>query len=314
MSSLNGLVNLPMFAAGFGVQTPYGILLPPGGRVAGYVRSGGAQGLDDPVVAQNLNTTLNAALAKCRSGLGDTVFVLPDHAENISAADQMSNLKAGTRIIGLGNGGLMPSFRWTGTAATFLLDVAGVVLQGLRLRMEGANGVVAPITASAADCAIMGCDIEVASGASALATTALTIAAGADRFKFFGNKVRGTINAVTDVISVTGAVGDLEIVGNDMYAATAATGKGLIRVSAAALRMNIAYNDIINAIASSENGIVFGNVACTGKCHHNTIGVLTGTPATGGITFGGAALVHCFENYTTDTVNTSGLLSPAVVT
>ena len=35
-------------------------------------------------------STINAALAKCVSGRNDVVYVLPGHAENISAADAWS--------------------------------------------------------------------------------------------------------------------------------------------------------------------------------------------------------------------------------
>ncbi len=315
MGSLNGLPALPMYAAGFGVQTPYATLLPPGANVAAFVRSTGVQSNDDPFVAKNLVTTLNAGLARCRSGLGDVVFVLPGHSESIATADAMSSLVAETKIIGVGSGSSIPTLRWTATAATFLLDVAGVTLAFLRLRMEGANGVVAPITVTAADCAIVGCDVEVASGAALKATTAITVGAGADRFSFVGNRVRGTAtHNLTNGISVTAAVDSLLVQDCDMvFSATAAN--GLINVSAAATNMVFKRLSLYNTHTSSTATIAFGDVACDGVCEEVYSSIKNnGTSTTAGLTWGTAALVQANQCYTSDVRAVNGILSPVVGT
>jgi len=54
-------------------------------------------------------STLAAAVAKCVAGRGDIIYVLPGHAENISTADYLTNLKANTKIIGLGPASSGPS-------------------------------------------------------------------------------------------------------------------------------------------------------------------------------------------------------------
>jgi hypothetical protein len=115
---------VPMYALASGLRTEFGTLTPPGGKVAAYVHHAGANITDDQDIAKRIYTRLNDALKMCRAGKLDTVFVLPGHAENISAADQMSNLVAGTRIMGLGDGPARPTFTWTAAAATFLLDQA----------------------------------------------------------------------------------------------------------------------------------------------------------------------------------------------
>ncbi len=319
MGSLNGLPALPMYAAGFGVQTPYGTLLPPGSKVAAFVRgSGGAilsSPLDDPFIAKNLTADLNEACKRVRAGFGDTIMCLPGHTQNLSTADAIPDLLAGTRIIGLGHGSLRPTLRWTATAATFLLNVADVLVSGMRLRMEGANGVVAPITVSAADVTLYDCDIETSSGASNLATTPITVATGADRFQFIGNRMRGVAAGVcTDGISVTGAVLDTSFVGNYMFFASG-TATGLIRVSADALRMNFDSNRMYNLTASSVNTLVFNSAGITAIFNDNRSAVLTnGTPPAGGILVTSASFAAGSENYTTDASAASGFLDPAVST
>src|SRR6478735_310820 len=106
--------DLPQVSSGAGMKTPFGItLLPPGSRIAAYVRSTGAQAGDDPFTNANLVTTLAAGVARARAGLGDTVVVMPGHNESVTDATMLTGLVAGTRIVGFGRGGNMPVFRWT---------------------------------------------------------------------------------------------------------------------------------------------------------------------------------------------------------
>ena len=65
-----GLVpNLYMVQSGYGIGTPFGLLLPPGGRVACYLSSSGGAYWDEPIISGNCVTTLASALAR-RLGLG----------------------------------------------------------------------------------------------------------------------------------------------------------------------------------------------------------------------------------------------------
>src|SRR3990167_5401616 len=92
-------------ALGGGVRTEFATMLPPGGR-AFYVHHSGARSNDPAEVQTRTQSNLNDALGECASGNGDTVYILPGHAEDISAVDQMNNLKSGTHIVGLGRGTL----------------------------------------------------------------------------------------------------------------------------------------------------------------------------------------------------------------
>ncbi len=307
--------DLSLASAGAGMKTPFGItLLPPGSRVAAYVRSTGLQTGDDQFVAQNLVTTLAAGLARVRTGLGDTVVVLPGHSESVTDATMLTNLVAGTRIVGFGRGSNMPVFRWTATASQWVLDDADVTVTGLRLRLEGANGVVKAINVTGADVGIYNCDIEVGSGASNKATIAIEIGTGADRFELCGNLIRGTIaGSVVNGILVAGVGTGARITDNEMFFATTVAAVGCVNITAAALNLKIARNIIQNTLATSETCISAGAVACTGSVWDNYCGTEAGTPVSDIIELNANSLLRCFQNFGTDTKNTSGVLTPAVV-
>ncbi len=309
--------DLPVVSAGAGMKTPFGItLLPPGSRIAAYVRSTGAQSGDDAFTLANLVPTLSAGLARARSGLGDTVVVLPGHTESVTDATMLTNLVPGTRIVGFGRGSNMPVFRWTATASQWVLDDADVTIQGLRLRLEGANGVVKAIVSTAADIGIYGCDIEVASGASNKATIALEIGAASHRFELVGNVFRGTpTHNVTNGVLLVGVSDQVRVTDNEMiFSATAAN--GVINLSSAVTSVKVLRNVCENTHTSSSACIAIGNVASTGVIADNYTAVQASTsPASNsGIVFAGTSAIRCFQNFCSDEPRLSGLLTPGPVT
>jgi hypothetical protein len=180
--------------------------------------------------------------------------------------------------------------------------------------MEGNTAVAAPITVSAADCSIVGCDLETSSGASNLAAVPVTVTTGA-RFAFLGNRMRGAVaGANTTAISVTGVSPNLLIANNDIQVPCSTTA-GVIAVTGACLDMLIRDNLISNITASSVNTIVINQATASGIIARNMSAILAdGTlPGTGGILVT-AGVVKCFENYTGDEAGLSGELDPAAGT
>lgn len=307
--------DLPFVDWGAGVKTPYGTLLPPGGRVACYLRSTGVADYDGEPMARMIVTTLAAALKQVRSGKGDTIVVLPGHSESVTDATMLDNLLPGTKIIGVGRGSNMPVFRWTNTAGQWTLDQADCVFQGLRLRLEGANGITKALLVTAADNVINGCDIEVASGATAKATIALELGAGSTRTVVSHNIFRGTAtHNVTDGVKIVSAVDGVRIVGNEMiFSATAANGN--VHFTAAATNIMVRDNLCYNTHTSSTGCIVIDNVAANGILVGNQVATVNNGVATAqGIILGAAALVRCFENYSCDQPILSGILTPVAGT
>ena len=307
--------GFPRIATG-GAQLPHVQLLPPTYRIAGYVRSGGFVDGDDDHLKEEMFDTLAGALAQVRAGRGDTVVVLPGHSEDVTDATMLDNLVAGTRIIGVGsvNQDDAPTFRWTNTAGSWVVNDKNLHVEGLRLRMEGVNGVVKAIDVTAAGFALKNCHVQTASGATAKATIAVEIGAGADECTIAGNYFRGTAtHNSTNVVLVDAAVSNLKVLGNTAIC-SATAGNGIVQVTAAALNMDVSYNRLYNTHTSSTACIAFGNVACDGFCTHNILGTKNnGTANAQGVTLGAAALVVCAENYSVDEARRSGVLAPAVV-
>ena len=306
--------DLPLFAAGYGVRTLWGSHLPPGGQVAAFVRSTGPQTGDDPTLAGKLVLTLDAGLKAVRSGLGDTVYVLPGHSESVIDNTMLTNLVPGTKILGVGRGSNMPVFRWTATGGQWVFNKADVVIAGLRLRMEGANGITKALAWTGADCLLTGCDIEVASGAALKAAIAIELATGATRAEIVGNVFRGSnTHNVTNGLLISNAIDAIRIFGNEMvFSATAAN--GCCNVNAAATNLRIANNVFYNTMTASTAALNFAAAASDGMVWQNYVGILTdGVAATSGIVIGAGVLAKFFENYVSDEAQKSGKLNPAVV-
>lgn len=290
---------------------PYGTFVKPGGRVAAYVRSTGAQNLDDLHVRDNLVTTLNEACKRCRSGLNDVIFVLPGHDEDLDGADDLPDLVAGTQIVSCGRPGASnnPTLTWTATASTLLLNVADVSIVGMTLNWAGIDNVAAPITVSAAGCGIYGCHIVVQSAAaSAGAVQGVDVASGGAGFRFIGNRCvsddEGEPLTGGGIVEVSAAVNDV-VVSNNYMSAAAANTVGLILVSAAATNVTISHNWLYNLETTSGDAcIVIGNVAATGIVCNNYCKFMTaGDPnaADLGVSYGAAATtIGSFENYSVD--------------
>ena len=68
--------------------------------------------------------TLDYAIGQCTASNGDVIYVMPGHAEDLTAADSIDVDVAGIKIIGLGWGALKPTFSTTAAAGSFKVDAA----------------------------------------------------------------------------------------------------------------------------------------------------------------------------------------------
>lgn len=306
--------DLRWLAATDGIQNEYGTLLPPGSR-AFYVHHGGGRSFDPAEIRNRTYTTLNDALRQCASGAGDTVFMLPGHAENITAADQMSNLVAGTNIVGLGWGNNRPTLTWTAAASTFLLDVANVVIKNCILLMEPGTGTVtvtAPMTISAAGCGLVNCRVRTATDANAKTTIAIALTDDADDCFLLGNRILGaTAGECTTQVDIAGA-DRLVMVGNYFHAATSNVAVGTVRFKAtAATNIFLKDNCYVNKKALSTAAVT-GVASVTGVSHNELFAYLDDTSTTMWLTSPG--LMHFYNPRTSNLAGEAGMLSTVVST
>jgi hypothetical protein len=270
---------------GQGLRTEFGSLVPPGGQVVAYVHSSGAAALPGDMggpTQPTVYTTLNAALKTCRPSKGDTVVVLPGHAENVSSADQMSNLVAGTRIIGCGEGGLRPTFTWTTATSAFLLDQANVRLSNLILNMDpgtGTTNVAAPMTVSGAGCAITNCKIRMGTDANSKVTIGITTTDAADDFEFVANQVYGATAAeATTFIQFVGA-DRLQFHGNTVVGATSAVGVGVIRFLTTASTDIKFFENVVRNNKALSTAAITGMAGVSGEADYLFMAVLSDNAA-----------------------------------
>lgn len=319
---------LPYYQSMPGIITPYGTLLKPGGRIAAYVRSTGAQDGEDHFASSGmLVSTLNAGLARCRSGMGDIVYVLPGHTENITGADAMSNLVAGTQIVSAGIPGCSnnPTFTWTATTSTFLIDVANVSLIGLNFNWAGIDNVAAPMTVSAAGCVFMNNHVTLQSAAaSAGCVQGLALAAGASQCKIVGNKFLSDDAGEPQsgggpiAIGTTASDGlkDVDVIANYISAASAGDTIGTIDMITTITDLKIIGNYILQLAADANTGIRIDDVVSNGVIAHNRIKLAeANTLASTGLIIAGTTnnTFGVFDNLVLDDVESaSGALSPAV--
>lgn len=318
----NFLSSAPPFISNYAaISGPFGTWIKPGGRVAAYVRSTGAQDGDDLfAMSGNLVATINEGCKRCRSGKGDVVVVLEGHTESLAIADSIPDLVAGTTIVSAGRLGASnnPTLTWSATASTLLLNVADVTISGFNFVWNAVDGLVAPITVSAAGCSVSGNHITVAD-ADEGALKGVEVTTGGSRFSFDGNHVVSVGEAqpmTSAVLLVSAAVDGVSAQGNYIAAANPGTSVlGLIAVTAAATNLCIRYNEIIQleTAGTALFGITVGDVAATGTISRNFCKIgSTVTTTTSGFTVGTAGLVGVglFENYCADSAAASGVLSP----
>lgn len=268
-----------------------GTFIKPGGRVAAFVRSTGAQEGDD-IFAQSggLVTSINEGCKRCRSGKPDIVYVLPGHTETVSSSGAAwANLKAGTQIIGasLPGSSLAPSVTLSHTGASLALNVADVSIQGLSI-LSSTAAVTGGVVITAAGVSLIDCYLAFTGALGANSPVQIT---GAANVTLARNRI--IADSTATMVNITGAGSTNFSILANMLRQTQATSGGA--------------------------GITVANTAgISGWIGHNLYKSATdGTPASLGVVIGAAAIttVGVFENYAMDGGSGgSGLLSPAVGT
>lgn len=305
------LGDTPALAGGTPYRPPYGLLLPPAGRVVAYVRA--TASVDDPQIIADLRvTTLAAALNKAKAGRNDIIIVLPGHTENISVANYLSALVSGTQIVGYGQGASKPVFTFTATAAQWIIAAANVTISGVQLNFGGGVDVVLGVDVTAADVTIRGCEIITAASSTSRATTVMRLSAGADRFIFADNYMRGTngANSCVDGILVNAAVANCQFLRNTMIFGTTVVTVGNIRFATAVATEVYGYGNTIWNTTAASTACVDYDQTVTGVWAYNQLGTNDGATAPASSGFVGTLTGSRFFQNFCSTAGASGLLCP----
>lgn len=129
--------------------------------------------------------TLDYAIGRCTASQGDTIYVMPGHAE--TASTQITCDVAGISIIGLGYGRMRPAITAHASAVDcFNVTGASTHIENLRI-VSAASGTTALMNIAASDVVVKNCVFE----QGAVPLTCITVASGS-RWVFDGCRFVGT--------------------------------------------------------------------------------------------------------------------------
>ena len=198
------LTNLPNGISSFGIP-----ILPQVGVTTGSVffvdSNTGAAG-NDGLSPQFPLATWDQAVNKCTASKGDLIYLMPGHAESISAAGGVDLDVIGVTTIGLGSGSLQPTITFdTAITADIDFDAASNAVINV-LFVAGIDNLTAPIDINAPDCKLINCETR-DNNSSYHCDDFIVADANADRLEIIGHvhRASGGNTGAQTAISVVGA-------------------------------------------------------------------------------------------------------------
>lgn len=267
-----------------------------------YVHSG--TGTDAVGYGQNPDSptaTIDYAIGLATASVGDIIFVMPGHAENIGAAGIDAD-KIGVKIVGLGEGSNRPVITFTAEASDIDIDAASVTIENLVFSANFAD-ITAAIDVNSTNFTLRDCHFQATATDMNFLVCVQDAAAAASSFITVEGCTSSMLDASdTHFINMAGT-GDGHIVRNNVlhgnWGTIAIGGAGV--VTNCTIANNLVYNIAVDAdscinMAATATGIMAFN-ACAGG--HATDGIVCGD-------------LGSIENYyELSTSDLSGVLEPA---
>jgi hypothetical protein len=255
-----------------------------------------------------------SVLALAVANRGDTILVLPGHTENIAGADAWAFV-AGTKIVGIGWGTLIPTFTFTGittSLAQVLMDSANCSISGCRFLCAGPAGttaltVTAPFVMSGAGCSLVDCQFEIGIDADQICTTFITFSGANCVFSRNRVETAAVGAAITDAVVIAAGAHYLVMEDNFIKATLGAVGTGVVRTSGAATNVLIRRNYIHAWLANSTIAINFGATASTGQITDNLLRIEKGDDITSALTLNAANDITANANMVCNLKNTTAI-------
>ena len=251
--------------------------------------------------------TLDYAVGRTTENQGDIIYVMPGHAETISAAAGLDLDVAGISVIGLGWGNTRPTFTFaTATGADMDIDAANITLRNLRF-IGNIAALAAPCDVNAAGFTMEWCDWYVATATTDIDMTIITDAAADDmtirfcRFWYDYSRAATAVTAAsTEVIRLVGA--DRAAIYGNYFSGNFATAiiNGITTLSG---DIYIGHNRLYNDQTANVAGWIDLVAGCTGVIEYNqgfhgyTLDILTVIDP---------ASCAMIENYASNVVTESG--------
>ena len=210
--------------------------------------------------------TLDYAVGQCTASQGDTIYVMPGHAETVSAAGGLDLDKIGITIVGLGSGTLQPTITLdTANTADVDVDAASITVVNMHF-IANFIDIAAAIDVNATDFTLRHCRFtETGANLNALVWVQDAAAGASSRITIEDCYVIALDTTNTHFLNLAGT-GNGHVIRNNVLIGD----WGTIAVGGAGVCTNlyIADNDIYNfsasndaciATAATSTGMIMGN-------------------------------------------------------
>ena len=241
--------------------------------------------------------TLDYAVGLCTANKGDTIYVLPGHAETIAGAAGVNLDVIGISVVGLGNGANRPTFSFSAVASTIAVGAAGVRLANLVIEADAASTILLDINAD--DCTVEHCELREGDDQAVTYVDLNGGANGADRCAIRRCKITSIGVGATQGIEI-GAVEDALVI-EDCWIDGDFSAAGIH--SASIFTNALVAGNVVSNRQAGDHAIEF-TAACTGLLVDNRLyGDTLGTILDPGS-------LKCLGNLETDAVDQAGVDSP----
>lgn len=251
--------------------------------------------------------TLDYAIGNCTASNGDVIYVLPGHAETLATATALVLDVAGVKVIGLGWGTTKPVFTFGATDAILSITAPNCWVENIRL-VGAIDNIVTGISLGALADGTTLKNIEIVDGAANKEfLIGVNVVAACHDVTIDGLKFFGLAGGGTGAIVFAGA-SDRSIVRNCYIQGTWST--ALLDISGAASKGYFIHDNLLVNEDAGAGLVIKGHATNTGLVARNIVaGTKNNTE-----TINTPGTLHFAENYGTDTVATSGILTPSTLT
>lgn len=230
-----------------------------------FVHSGTGADTNSGLSPDTPFATIDAAIGACTANNGDFIYVMPGHAETISAAAGIAADVAGITVVGLGKGNQTPTITFdTADTADIDIDAAGVTFENLHF-IAGFADIVAAIDVNADDFTLRNCRFTEGTNLNFLVCVQDAAAGGSDRITIEGCHAICPDAANTHFVNFAGT-GTGHIIRNNRlmgdWGTMAVGGAGVITYCI--IEGNLIYNaastnDSCINLAATATGMVYNN-------------------------------------------------------
>ncbi len=249
----------------------------------------------------------------CTANQGDTVVLMPGHAENVAAATALTI--AGVRYVGLGEGDDRPTITFTtANTAGFTSAVANLTFENIVFVANFLSIAAAFVLSTAKGIKFVNCEFrDTSSVLNFLNCVKSTGAANTvDRLTMIGCRWNGLgTTSVGSLVLTANDIDGLTLVGNNVTLARTADTSILVVVTAGVLtNANIGDNRIASAQTATTAGslINVGGTTSSGFVYRNFVQTLT---TTSDKLFTTTVGLSAYENYVSGVLGASGFIIPA---